>query len=118
MVTKYICVEFASPAILAIHHVLPDINEAVEHASHNLYVRHKVKIKMPLIVRDGRVIIKMEVPDEKAEKFSPGNHLRGISGYLLKKRPDYYEKFRIGKRLMSYADVSWLYESKLDRSGE
>lgn len=106
MVTKYVHIEFANPKIRAAWHLLPDISEAVEHASHNLYLRHKVKVKMPLIVHDSKVIIKMEIPENIAEKFNAGNHLRGVSQYLLKLRPDYYKKFTIGNRLLFYVDVS------------
>lgn len=103
MVTKTILIHFANPRIRAVDH-FSDICEAADHAHYNLYIRHKVRLYAPY-QSDNNVFIKMEIPDESCENFNPGNHLRGISAYLIKKHGDAYRKYRVGNRLFYFLSV-------------
>ena len=95
-------IEFANPRIRAIDH-LADIIKAAKHASANLYCRYRILLDVPWATEDGKVVVEMEVPDIFAKNI--GNRLRGISIYLLKNRGEYYDQFRIGKRLLFYIDI-------------
>ena len=105
MITKKVMIEFANPQIRAVDH-LSDISEAVDFAHCNLLFRHKVLLKQPYVIDDKFVILELDIPDEKAEKFSCGNHLRGIGKYLLKNKSEYYRSYCIGNRLFFYIELS------------
>ena len=104
MLTKKIQIEFASTSIRAIDHI-QDIRKAAENAGLNLYSRHDVQLQHPMPDGD-RVIVEIRIPDEIAETFAFGNHLRGISNYLLSKCGDLYQPYLVGKRLLNYTEVS------------
>lgn len=77
------------------------ILEAIDFAGRNLYARHGIHI---LDVNVGDIydtVLTVSVPDDISDSFSVGNHLRGISQYLLKNYPE-YKDFLVGKRLLSY----------------
>lgn len=49
--------------------------------------------------------IEIKIPEEIVDTFSVGNHLRGISTYLLKKCDGRYDKHLVGKRLLNYTEI-------------
>lgn len=103
MKEKLVRVEFANPEIRSIDHI-SYISEAVEHASKNLMRKGvKIRILTDTSYKNSSVILNLLIPDEIAEPFSIGNHLRGVSDYLLKKY-ECYRQFRIGKRLFHYIE--------------
>ncbi len=105
MVTKKIQLEFADPSIRAIDYI-QDIRKAAENAGLNLFARYDVQLQYPMPTADDRVVVEIYIPDEIADTFAVGNHLRGISNYLLSRYGDRYQKFLVGKRLLNYIEVS------------
>lgn len=105
MVTKKIQLEFADPSIRAIDYI-QDIRKAAENAGLNLFARYDVQLQYPMPTVDDRVVVEIYIPDEIADTFAVGNHLRGISNYLLSRYGDRYQKFLVGKRLLNYIEVS------------
>ncbi len=105
MVTKRIQLEFADPNIRAIDYI-QDIRKAAENAGLNLYSRYDVQLQYPMPTADDKVVVEIKIPDEIAETFAVGNHLRGISNYLLNQCGDRYQRFLVGKRLLNYVEVS------------
>lgn len=105
MAIKRIQLKFADPRIQARNHIR-DICSAVENASHNLFMRHRVRITPPIVTDNGKVIVEIDIPDEIKRRFSIGCHLRGISKYLLDEYGDRYKKFQVGKRLLHYIDIA------------
>lgn len=103
MVTKRIHIEFADPGIKAIDHI-QDIRKAAENAGLNLYSRYNVQLQYPMPDGD-RVVVEIKIPDEIAETFAIGNHLRGISNFLLTRWNDRYHPYLIGKRLLNYNEL-------------
>lgn len=99
---RIIRIEFADPRIKAIDHI-DDLHEAVDHAWKNLYLRHGVMLSYPEI-KDGQVLIGIDLPDAYKENFRIGPHLRGVSSYLLAKFPKRYSNHRIGTRLLYFMD--------------
>lgn len=86
--------------------MLKDLKEAVEHAQHNLYARHRIKIPVGSPERQDEYTAYLELIDTKevlTEK-NIGVHLRGIATYLLKTYPEKYEPLKDGNRLI-YCDV-------------
>ena len=104
MITKKVMIEFANPRIKVKDH-LSDINKAIDHAKFNLYCRHHIRLNLLTISQIDKVVIEMEIPEEAIENFSIGNHLRGISKYLLKEYGNYYKNFTMGKRLFYYIEL-------------
>lgn len=100
MVIKKILISFAKAGATFCgrkDHIL----EAIDFAGRNLYARHGIHI---LDVNVGDIydtVLTVSVPDDISDSFSVGNHLRGISQYLLKNHPE-YKDFLVGKRLLSY----------------
>ena len=103
LVTKRIQIEFADPAIRAIDHI-QDIRKAAENAGLNLYSRYNVQLQYPMPDGD-RVVVEIKIPEEIADTFAIGNHLRGLSNYLLSKWNDRYHQYLIGKRLLNYNEL-------------
>lgn len=103
LVTKRIQIEFADPAIRAIDHI-QDIRKAAENAGLNLFSRYNVQLQYPMPDGD-RVVVEIKIPEEIADTFAIGNHLRGISNYLLSKWNDRYHQYLIGKRLLNYNEL-------------
>lgn len=105
MVSKFVRIEFADSRISAAN-AIQDIRKAVQFVSLNLYSRHDVQLQMPMISIDNMVVLEMKIPDEKADSFPIGNHLRGISVYLLKKCDNRYDQYPVGNRLLTYTEIS------------
>jgi len=103
MRTKKIQIEFADPSIRAIDHI-QDIRKAAENAGMNLFSRYDVQLQYPMPDGD-RVIVEIRIPDEIAETFAIGNHLRGISSFLLSRCGNRYQPYLVGKRLLNYTEV-------------
>lgn len=104
MVTKTIQLEFADPNVRAIDYI-QDIRKAAESAGLNLFSRYDVQLQYPMPTVDDRVVVEIKIPEEIAETFAVGNHLRGISNYLLSRCGDRYKAFLVGKRLLNYIEV-------------
>lgn len=105
LITKKILIEFADPSIRAIDHI-QDIRKAAEYAGLNLYSRYDVQLQYPMPTTDDKVVVEIMIPEEIVETFAVGNHLRGISSFLLKQCGNRYQKFLVGKRLLNYIEVS------------
>lgn len=103
LVTKRIQIEFADLAIKATDHI-HDIRKAAENASLNLFSRYDVQLQYPMPDGD-RVVVEIKIPEEIADTFAIGNHLRGISNYLLSKWNERYHQYLIGKRLLIYNEL-------------
>ena len=95
---RLIQIEFASPKILAKDR-LNDISEAVSHSNRNLYYKHNVFISSPFVKND-KVFVNLNIPTALSESFNVGNHLRGISLYLLREKD--YKQYRVGTRLLFF----------------
>ena len=81
-----------------------DILNACHKASLNLEMRHNVKILNVSFFWDA-FFLSLDIPDAAAETFSIGNHLRGISSYLIKNCEFDYGSYRVGNRLLEYVDL-------------
>lgn len=82
--------------------------EAVKYASCNLYSRYRVKIDSPIMVKgyfNSYCVSELEIPNYLYSNFNIGNHLRGVSAYLLKNYPNHFKPLLVGKRLLFY--VEW-----------
>ena len=88
LVTKRIQIEFADPTIKAIDYI-QDIRKAAENAGLNLFSRYDVQLQYPMPDGD-RVVVEIKIPEEIVDTFAVGNHLRGISTYLLSKGSNRY----------------------------
>lgn len=105
MVSKTIQLEFADPSIRAIDHI-QDIRKAAEKAGLNLFSRYEVMLQCPMPTTDNRVVVEIRIPEKIEKTFAVGNHLRGISNYLLSQCGDRYQQHLVGKRLLNYIEVS------------
>ena len=76
MVSKKIRIEFADTSYRAVDY-LQDIREATENAGLNLFSRHNVRLQYPM-PHDGIVMVEIQIPDDIAESFPIGHHLRCI----------------------------------------
>lgn len=103
-VTKKIQIEFANPNIRAIDYI-QDIRRAAEYAGLNLFSRYDVQLQYPMPTEDDRVVVEIRIPDGIADSFAIGNHLRGISSYLLSRYGERYQNYLVGKRLLNYIEV-------------
>ena len=104
MVTKIIQLEFADPSVRAIDYI-QDIRKAAENAGLNLFSRYDVQLQYPMPTADDKVVVEIKIPDEIVGNFAVGNHLRGISNYLLNRCGNRYQNFLVGKRLLNYVEV-------------
>lgn len=87
--------------------------EAVKSASYNLYSRYRVKINRPIMVKgyfNSYCISELEIPKYLYSNFNIGNHLRGVSAYLLKNYPNHFKPLLVGKRLLFY--IEWRKSDK------
>jgi len=98
-------IEFANPKMKAIN-AIQDIRKGVEAASLNLYSRHNVQLQYPMPYGDDKVVVEIKIPEDRVESFSIGNHLRGISAYMLKYCGGKYGEYVVGKRLLNYVELS------------
>lgn len=105
LVSKMVQIEFANPRMKAIN-AIQDIRKGVEAASLNLYARYDVQLQWPMPFGDDKVVVEVKIPEEKAGSFALGNHLRGISAYLLKYCDGKYDEYVVGKRLLNYVELS------------
>lgn len=103
MVNKRILIEFADPRLKAVDQYM-DIYKAVENAKRNLLVRHNIQLNTLPMIEDHNLFLEMHISEEDAESFRPGNHLRGISKYLLNNFDGFYKKYLVGNRLLYYID--------------
>ena len=90
LISKNIQIEFANSSMKAID-AIHDIREGVRSASLNLYSKYNVQIK---------------IPEEIADQFSIGPHLKGVASYLLKRCNGRYDQYVVGKRLLVYTEVA------------
>ena len=65
-----------------------DIKKAVESASLGLYSNYGVQIQNIQTINE-KVIMHLRIPNDIADNFSIGNHMRGVATYLMK---NYNEK--------------------------
>ena len=105
LVSKLVQIEFANPKMKAIN-AIQDIRKGVQAASLNLYARHDVQLQWPMPFGDDKVVLEVKIPEDRVESFSLGNHLRGISAYLLKYCDGKYDEYVVGKRLLNYVELS------------
>lgn len=104
LVSKIIQIEFTDSSIQAAD-AIHDIRKAAESASLNLYSRHNVQLQYPMLVDDNKVVVELKIPEEMVDTFSVGNHLRGISTFLLKRCDGRYDQYLVGKRLLNYIEI-------------
>lgn len=105
LISKIIQIEFASPKIRAID-AIQDIRKGATAAGLNLYSRYGVQLQYPMPVGEDKVVVEVKIPEERAESFAIGNHLRGISAYLIKYCGGRYDEYVVGKRLLNYVELS------------
>ena len=105
LVTKTVQLDFANQSIRAIDHI-QNIRKSAEYASLNLLSRYGVRLQMPMPTPNDTVIVDLMIPEKVAGSFAIGNHLRGISDYLLKHCDNQYQEYLVGKRLLIYTEVS------------
>lgn len=104
LITKKIQIEFADPRMRAID-AIQDLRKATKSASLNLYSRYDVQLQWPMPYAGDKVILEIGIPEEIVATFAIGNHLRGLSTYLLKQCGGRYDQFLVGKRLLNYIEV-------------
>ena len=104
MISKRIQLEFADPKIRAIDHI-NDIRKAAENAGLNLFAKYNVRLQYPMPTENDRVVVEIKIPETIAKTFSIGNHLRGISSYLLTQLEFGYKDFLVGNRLLNYIEL-------------
>ncbi|MBR2806883.1 MAG: hypothetical protein IKE18_08935 [Oscillospiraceae bacterium] len=107
LVNKTIQLEFADSGIKAIDHI-QDIRDAVSNAELNLYSRYNVRIGVPMPTADNKVVVEIRIPEDIVGTFAIGNHLRGVSNYLLTRYRGRYQKYLVGKRLLNYIELSYV----------
>lgn len=105
MITKIVQLEFANPKLRAVDY-LRDLREAARSASLNLFSRHRVQLQDVVSTKDDKVVIEVKIPDDYVGDFTIGNHLRGISSYLLAKYGLRYKDYLVGNRLLNYIEVT------------
>lgn len=83
-----------------------DIRDAIYSAACNLRQRYGVTIGSIECTGDCHFRMAIDIPDKMVSQFKIGNHLRGISTYLLKKskHKDIYSRNKIGTRLLVFSE--------------
>lgn len=104
LVSKVVRIEFANPRIRAID-ALRDIRDATKFISLNLFSRYDVQLQTPMISDNNMVTLEIKIPEKIVDNFAIGNHLRGMSMYLLKKSNANYAQYLVGKRLLTYTEM-------------
>ena len=104
LVSKMVQIEFTDSSIQAADAIY-DIRKAAESASINLNLRYDVVLQYPMLADENKVVVELKIPEEIVDTFSVGNHLRGISTYLLKRCGGRYDKYLVGKRLLNYIEI-------------
>ena len=105
LVVKQIQLEFADTRIRAVD-CITDIRNAVENATRNLFTKYGVRLQTPTVTEYDRVIVEIQIPIKIADRFAIGNHLRGVSKYLLDNFSSRYQPYLVGRRLLNYIDAS------------
>lgn len=82
-----------------------EIQKAIYNASLGLYSKFGVQILNVLPI-DGKVVMEIRIPDDIVENFGIGNHMRGVSAYLLKNYSEKFSHLVVGKRLLNYTDIA------------
>lgn len=100
-VKKTVQIEFANTAYSAVS-CMTDLKDAVQSAAPNLLSKYQVGLGIPRVINGYQVVTDLTIPEEIAEDFSIGNHLRGLSAYLLKYCDGRYDAAVMGKRLLNY----------------
>lgn len=104
LVSKMIQLEFASTEIRAIQ-AIDDIRKGTKAAGLNLFSRYNVQLQYPMPYAGDKVVVEIKIPEEIVSDFAVGNHLRGISAYLLKYCDGRYDRFVVGNRLLTYTEL-------------
>lgn len=104
-ISKSVQIEFADSSIKAID-AIHDIREGVQHAALNLYSRYDVQIQTPMLYGEDKVVVELKIPEQIADTFSIGPHLKGIASYLLKNCNGRYNQYVVGNRLLVYTDIA------------
>ena len=104
IVSKYVQIEFAGSSHRAVDAII-DIRKAAEHAAVNLYNKYEVRLQVPMVVNNCQVVMELQIPASKADTFSIGPHLKGISSYLLKYCDHKYNDALVGARLLDYTVI-------------
>ena len=112
LVSKMVQIEFTDSSIQAADAIY-DIRKAAESASINLNLRYDVVLQYPMLADENKVVVELKIPEEIVDTFSVGNHLRGISTYLLKRCGGRYDKYLVGKRLLNYIPTPEVKTDKL-----
>jgi hypothetical protein len=100
---KYIYIGFANNNYSATENIR-DIRRGVTSAVLNLNSRHGVILDYPYIYKE-KVIVEITIPDEIAETWAVGPHLKGISNWMLKNYPEKYKPALVGNRLLTYVET-------------
>lgn len=87
-----------------------DISEAIKNANFNLEYRYHCSIFLKKFKKD-EVLLEIK----GILKGNIGNHLHGISNYLLNKNYSLYSNKKVGKRLLIFKEIS---NEFIDRSIE
>ncbi len=61
---------------------------------------------MPKLYDKDKVVVEIKIPEEIAESFSIGPHLKGVANYLLKNCNGRYNQYVVGNRLLVYTEVA------------
>ncbi len=102
LITKTVQIEFANKNYRAID-CFADLKKAAEFISLNLYSRYGVQLQPLRVLNDYQVVMDIKIPEDKEPDFSIGNHLRGLSAYLLSEKcSTNYREAAVGKRLFDY----------------
>ena len=101
LVTKTVQIEFADPDYNAVD-CIKDLRAATESASLNLFSKYEVRLEPLRILNGCLVVMDIRIPEDIVADFSVGNHLRGVSAYLLKYCDHRYDDAVCGKRLLNY----------------
>lgn len=113
--TNMVEITFARPGALFNNtERLLDLKEAINNANRNLYFRHKVMLSLDHKVTEfGSVYVTLVFYEgSNPNEFKIGNHLRGIARYLIKKNPDFYNKLKVGNRLLCFRPISSVMQLK------
>lgn len=93
-------VRFADPAI-KVGHYKKELTEGLSHADLNLRTRHRTRIEV-LFITDESIMLRLHIPDELYDGYNIGNHLRGVSRYLLENYSYEFKSHRVGTRLLQF----------------
>lgn len=84
---------------------IADLRKAAKSASFHLLSKHEVELETPRIIDGSQVVVDIHIPEEIAETFAVGPHLRGVAAYLMKYCNGRYDKAVVGNRLLTYTVI-------------